>query len=354
MFCLVRACGNANFLLQKLVAIPSYSREEFLASDYLERYLMHRGVDVERYENNLVAYNLAYDETKPTILLNSHIDTVRPAASYSRDPHAADIEDGKLYGLGSNDAGASLVSLVQVFLELHQREEMKYNVALAISAQEEVSGVDGMELLVKHLRPIDFAIVGEPTSGQMAVSERGLMVVDLLWSGVSGHAARGEGVNAIYKAVDDIVWMRDYCFEKVSPTLGATTMNFTMINSGTQHNVVPDNCKGVLDIRISDAYSFEEILDILRENMSCQVQPRSQRLRPSSIDMQHPIVEAAKSLGIETFGSMTLSDQALMPFDSVKIGPGDSSRSHTSDEFIYLSQIEKGIETYMKLVESII
>ncbi len=353
-FDLDSSTARAISMLMRLIEIPSYSRDERSASDFLESELSERGIKTHRYANNIVAYNRAFDKSKPTILLNSHIDTVKPATAYSRDPHRASIEGDRLYGLGSNDAGAALVSLIQIFCQLYDSKDMKQNIALAISAEEEVSGRDGMELLVGKLPEISLAVVGEPTSMQMAISERGLLVVDCLWRGKAGHAARGEGENAIYKAIDDIRWVRDYRYDRISPTLGATSMNLTIVGSGSQHNVVPDECRATIDIRITDSYTFEDILNILREHMSCEVTPRSLRLRPSYIRADHPIVEAASAMGIELFGSPTLSDQALMPFTSVKIGPGDSARSHSADEYILISQIKQGIETYRKLIETII
>lgn len=341
-------------LLCHLIEIPSYSRDEAVASGFVADYLAKSDIAIERYGNNICCYNRYYDPNKETILLNSHIDTVRPWSGGEYEPHKATMLEDRIYGLGSNDAGASLVSLIEVFCMLHDREDMRYNLALAISAEEEVSGKMGMEHLVQNLRPISFAIVGEPTSLTMAISERGLMVVDCLWQGRAGHAARGEGDNAIYKALEDMIFVRDYRFDRLSPTLGATTMNLTILSSGTQHNVVPDECRATIDIRISDSYSFEDVIEILEQNISCQVKPRSMRLCPSSIDPSHPIVEAARGLGIGLFGSPTLSDQALMPFPSVKIGPGDSARSHSTDEFILLADIEQGIDTYIKLLEKIL
>jgi len=340
-------------LLKKLVAIPSESRNELQKADFLEAWLQEKGCDVRRYGSNLWCIASGYDPEKPTLLLNSHIDTVKPAATWSMDPHCAKEVDGKVYGLGSNDAHASVVSLISTFLKLKETEQA-YNLVLALSAEEEVSGQNGLECILDKLPKIDFAIVGEPTGLKMAVAEKGLMVLDCEAVGKSGHAARCEGVNAIYEALPDIEWFKSYKFPKVSETLGPVNMQVTIINAGTQHNVVPDKCTFTVDVRLTDCYTHQEALDIIRSNVKCSVTPRSTRLKPSGVDMNHPVVKRFKAMGGECFGSATMSDQALMPFPSVKIGPGDSSRSHTADEFIYIEEIEKAVNLYYDLFNGLV
>ncbi|MFI3321997.1 MAG: M20 family metallo-hydrolase [Rikenellaceae bacterium] len=342
-------------LLKNLVSTPSPSREEVETADLIEIFLQSHGIkDIHRHVNNVWVYNLHFDSSKPTILLNSHHDTVRPNSAYTRNPFEPTIEDGKLYGLGSNDAGASVVSLISAFLWFYKRENLKYNLCLAITAEEEVSGANGIEKVLPMFGEIDFAIVGEPTDMNLAIAERGLMVVDCKSVGKAGHAARNEGENAIYKALKNIEWFKNYRFDKVSELFGEQKMNVTMINAGSQHNVVPAECSFVVDIRIIDKYSHQEIVDIIRQHVDCEVKPRSFRLTPSSISTLHPIVVAGIELGCKTFGSPTSSDQALMKFTSVKIGVGDSARSHSADEFVYLAEIEHGIELYIKLLEKIV
>ena len=340
-------------LLQNLIEIPSLSREETAVADFLENYLTKNlALEVKRVGNNLYSICKDYSEDKPTILLNSHIDTVKPSALWTKDPFKATEEDGKLYGLGSNDAGASVVSLICTFVNLTAKPQ-PYNLVLGISCQEEVSGKEGMELLITQLPKIDFAIVGEPTQMQLAVAERGLMVVDCKAKGKSGHAAREEGINAIYEAVDDINWFRNYKFPKVSQVLGPVKMTVSIIQAGTQHNVVPDNCSFTVDIRLNECYTHQEVFDIIGENVKSEISARSMRLKPSSTDMEHPFVKAYLSTGGEVFGSSTLSDQALLSVPSVKIGPGDSARSHTADEYIRLSEIEEAISIYTKLLDGL-
>jgi len=341
-------------LLQQLIAIPSFSREEDKTADLLEQFLQGRGVETHRKKNNIWAWNKHFNAAKPTILLNSHHDTVKPNTGYTRDPFDAKIEDGKLYGLGSNDAGGCLVSLVQTFLHFYERDDLKYNFCLATTAEEEISGVNGLELIIPDLGKLDFGIVGEPTLMQLAIAEKGLMVLDCVAHGKSGHAAREEGVNAIYKAMDDIEWFRTYRFPKESEVFGPVKISVTVINAGSQHNVVPANCNFVVDVRVTDAYRNEEVLEIIREHVQCDVTPRSIRLKPSKIDKGHPIVQAGLALGRTTYGSPTTSDQSLLDIHSLKVGPGDSARSHTADEFIYLDEIREGIELYIKMLESIV
>ncbi len=339
-------------LLKTLISIPSVSRDERKKADFLEAWLQQKGSAVQRFGNNLWSIAPGYDAEKPTILLNSHIDTVKPAATWSMDPHCATEADGKVYGLGSNDAHASVVSLIAAFLKLKDTKQA-YNLVLALSAEEEVSGKNGLESILDKLPKIDFAIVGEPTGLQMAVAEKGLMVLDCEAVGKSGHAARCEGVNAIYEALPDIEWFRTYKFPKVSETLGPLNMQVTIINAGTQHNVVPDKCTFTVDVRLTDCYTHQEVLDIIRSNVKCSVTPRSTRLKPSGVDMCHPVVRRFMTMGGKCFGSATMSDQALMPFPSVKIGPGESSRSHTADEFIYLSEISDAVNLYVELLKDL-
>lgn len=340
-------------LLKDLIETPSLSREEDKTASLIINFLETNGVTPMRSGNNVWAKNLYFDSKKPTILLNSHHDTVKPNAGYTNDPFKAIIKEGKLFGLGSNDAGGCLVSLIATFLHYHDKEGMNYNLILAATAEEEISGKGGIESLIPSLPAIDFAIVGEPTQMNLAIAEKGLMVLDCKVEGQAGHAARDEGENAIYKALKDIEWFKNYDFEKVSDALGPVKMSVTVIEAGKQHNVVPDECRFVVDVRTTDAYSNQQTLEIIQAHVSCHVTPRSTRLNPSGIDANHPVVKAGLGLGRSTYGSPTLSDQALMPFSSVKIGPGDSARSHTADEYIYLEEMEEGIEIYIKLIESI-
>ncbi|MEO0556449.1 MAG: M20 family metallo-hydrolase [Bacteroidota bacterium] len=340
-------------LLKQLIAIPSFSREESKTADVLEVFLKERGCQINRSGNNVWTRNDNYHPQKPTLLLNSHHDTVKPNAGYSKDPFYPQEEEGKLYGLGSNDAGGPLVSLIATFLRLKSAKDLSFNILLAATAEEEISGKNGIESIIPELAKIDFAIVGEPTLMQLAIAEKGLMVLDCYAYGKAGHAAREEGENAIYKAWKDIEWFRSYRFEKESEMLGKVKTQVTQIEAGSQHNVVPDTCHFVVDVRATDAYSLEETLKIIRDHTGCEVKPRSVRLQPSGISEGHPILEMAKKLGIATYGSPTLSDQALMPWPSVKIGPGDSARSHTADEYIELDEIEKGIEGYVKIINKL-
>jgi acetylornithine deacetylase len=287
-------------------------------------------------------------------LLNSHHDTVRPNPAYTRDPFAPDEEDGRLYGLGSNDAGGSVVSLLAAFRYFNARPSLKYNLAIALTAEEEISGTGGIESILPKLPPIDFAIVGEPTLTAMAVAEKGLLVLDCVAPGKAGHAAREEGDNAIYRAMEDISWFRNFRFPKVSETLGPVKMSVTMIRAGEQHNVVPAECQFTVDVRVTDAYTHEEILQTVSAHIQSTIRPRSLRLRSSSIDKNHPLVKAAGKLGKELYGSPTTSDQALISAPSVKVGPGDSARSHSADEFIYLEEIREGIRTYIGLLEQVV
>ena len=345
---------NAVALLRQMIQTPSFSKEEVGTAGLLAEFLQERGVEVHRKKNNVWAFNRHYDPAKPTILLNSHHDTVKPNGAYTRDPFAATVEGDRLYGLGSNDAGASGVSLLAAFLHFYDRKDLKYNLCVAITAEEENSGHDGLECVIPELGPLEFAIVGEPTLMQLAIAERGLMVIDCTAHGKAGHAAREEGDNAIYKAMQDIEWFRTYRFPKVSDLFGAVKMSVTIISAGTQHNVVPAECRFTVDIRVTDRYTNEEVLEIIKEHVSCEVKARSTRLRPSSIRPDHPIVQAGLALGRTTYGSPTTSDQALLDIPSLKLGVGDSARSHSADEFVHLSEIREGIELYIKMLSAIL
>ncbi|WP_323758321.1 M20 family metallo-hydrolase [Roseivirga sp.] len=341
-------------LLKQLIAIPSLSKEEDKTADLIQTFFQDKGISTQRKGNNIWVKNLHFDAGKPTILLNSHHDTVKPNVGYTKDPFSPEVKDGKLYGLGSNDAGASLVSLMACFLNFYNQPDLKYNLILAASAEEEISGKNGVESILEELGDIDFAIVGEPTLLDLAIAEKGLMVLDCVATGKSGHAARNEGENAIYKAMKDLEWFRTYSFNEVSKTLGPVQMSVTMINAGQQHNVVPDECKFVVDVRSTDCYSNTQILEIVRANVKSKVEPRSTRLNPSSIPVDHPIVQAGIALGRRTYGSPTMSDQALMPYPSLKLGVGDSARSHTADEFVFIHEIEEGIEFYIQLLKQVL
>ena len=345
---------NAVALLRQMIQTPSFSKKEAGTAGLLAEFRQERGVEVHRKKNNVWAFNRHYDPAKPTILLNSHHDTVKPNGAYTRDPFAATVEGDRLYGLGSNDAGASGVSLLAAFLHFYDRKDLKYNLCVAITAEEENSGHDGLECVIPELGPLEFAIVGEPTLMQLAIAERGLMVIDCTAHGKAGHAAREEGDNAIYKAMQDIEWFRTYRFPKVSDLFGAVKMSVTIISAGTQHNVVPAECRFTVDIRVTDRYTNEEVLEIIKEHVSCEVKARSTRLRPSSIRPDHPIVQAGLALGRTTYGSPTTSDQALLDIPSLKLGVGDSARSHSADEFVHLSEIREGIELYIKMLSAIL
>lgn len=340
-------------LLQQLIRIPSFSREEAGTADHLEQFLRDQGIRTERSKNNVWAVHPDYREDRPTLLLNSHHDTVRPNASYTRDPYCPDIADGRLYGLGSNDAGGPLVCLLGAYLSVTGTSLAGYNLIMAATAEEEISGANGIESILPKMPKIDMAIVGEPTRLRAAVAEKGLMVLDCEVKGKPGHAARQEGENAIYKAMEDIDWFRTFEFPDQSDYLGPVRMNVTVIKAGQQHNVVPDRCRFVVDVRTTDRYSMEETLEIIRSNVSCEVTPRSMRLRPSGLPEGHPLGQVISSLGIEKFGSPTLSDQALLDVPSLKIGPGDSARSHSADEFIYTEEIREGLELYQHILRKL-
>lgn len=340
-------------LLKSLISIPSISKEEEAVADFLQNYIESVGIAANRKGNNIWCISPMFDLNKPTILLNSHIDTVKPVNGWKKHPFTAKEENGKLYGLGSNDAGASVVSLFQAFRELSAKEQ-SYNLIFLASCEEEVSGKDGIESVLPLLPPIQLGIVGEPTEMHPAIAEKGLMVIDATARGVAGHAAREVGENAIYKVLDDINWFRTYRFEKVSPLLGTVRMSVTQINAGTQHNVIPDTCTFVVDIRSNEFYTNEELFETIRQHVGCEIQARSFRLNSSRIDEAHPFVRRAKESGKIPFGSPTLSDQALMSFPSVKIGPGKSSRSHTADEYVMIHEIEEAIPLYIKLLDGLV
>lgn len=346
--------NNIRTWLQHLITIPSYSKEEDQTADYLTRILEKEGIAISRIKNNLIGKSIYWDDKKPTLLLNSHHDTVKPVASYTRDPFEAKIEGNKLYGLGSNDAGASLCCLMQIFIDYHERKDLPFNLLFIASAEEEISGKNGIELVLQNLPPVWGAIVGEPTQMKAAVAERGLMVVDGKAYGKSGHAARKEGINAIDLAIDDIRIIQKLNFDKKSEFLPDTQAIVTQIEAGTQHNVIPDSCKFVIDVRINDQYSNQEVFQMLQDAVKSRLTARSYRLNSSLLPKDHALYKVVKNLNLEPFGSPTLSDQALMNFPSLKIGPGDSARSHTADEFVLLSEIEEGYSGYKNIIENLI
>lgn len=342
-------------LLKQLIATPSFSREEQQTADILEGFLQKEDVRPNRHLNNIWAQNLHYTADKPVLLLNSHHDTVKPNKGYTLDPFSPMVKDGKLYGLGSNDAGGSLVSLIAVFLHFYQRQDLRYNLVLAATAEEEVSGPNGIEALLPRLGRIDCGIVGEPTQMQLAIAEKGLLVLDAVATGRTGHAAREEGENALYTALEDIHWFQTYRFPKVSDLLGPVKTTVTVIETDNKaHNVIPAQCRFVIDCRINECYTFEEILEIIRAQVQSDIRPRSTRLRSTCIGLEHPLVKAGLQLGRSYYGSPTTSDKALMPFETLKMGPGDSARSHTADEFIYLEEIREGIALYIDLLNQIL
>ena len=345
--------ADAVMLLKELIAIPSVSRDETKAADRLSEYLTNWGLPHGREGNNLWVGCPDWDNSRPTVMLNAHIDTVKPVSSWTRNPFEATQEGDTLYGLGSNDCGGGLVSTLQAYrIMLHRPRN--YNLLWVASAEEEVSGENGFSQVLPLLPKIDVAIVGEPTGMQPAIAEKGLMVIDGYAHGKSGHAARNEGVNAIYEALDDLVWLRDYRFRKVSPLLGATKMTVTVIEGGTQHNVVPDTLHFIIDVRANEFYQNEYLFEFLRRKMkNCELRARSFRLHSSHIDPEHPLVKRCIERGMQPFGSPTLSDQALMPFASFKLGPGDSGRSHAADEYIKISEIEQAIGTYVGLLDGL-
>ncbi len=345
----------ATGLLKQLIATPSFSKEENDTAELISAFFEKNEIPFSRVGNNIYARNKNYDPSRESILLNSHHDTVKPNRNYSIDPFTPLVKDGKLFGLGSNDAGGCLVSLLATFLYYYASENPKHNIVFAASAEEEISGVNGIELVLPYLGQIDFGIVGEPTKLEMAVAERGLMVIDCTAQGRAGHAARNEGENALYKALEDIDWIRNFRFDKQSDLLGETRMSVTVIETeNKQHNVVPAQCRFVIDVRVNELYTFDEILDALRTHLRSQYKPRTTRMKSTSIRLDHPLVKAGIGLGKGYYGSPTTSDKALMPFPTLKMGPGDSARSHTADEYIFLSEINEGIATYIRMLEGFV
>lgn len=342
--------SDAVDLLKKLIATPSVSRNEKETADIMEQTIRKYGFEPHREANNIWIIDPHYDESRPTLLLNAHIDTVKPVTSWTRNPFSPDVEDDVLYGLGSNDCGGGLCSLLQIFRMLTAKPQ-QYNLIYLASAEEEVSGKNGITRALPLLPHIDLAIVGEPTGMNPAVAEKGLMVLDVIAHGKSGHAARNEGVNAIYEALDDMRWIRDYKFEKVSEFLGPTKMTLTVVNAGTQHNVIPDKCTMLVDIRTNEFYDNEEIYEFICQHLKSEVKAHSFRLKSSRIDPSHPLIRKCVAMGMKPFGSPTLSDQALMHFPSFKLGPGESSRSHSADEFIKISEIADAIAKYKELLD---
>ncbi len=354
-------------LLQKLISTPSFSREEDKTADVIEQFFSEKNIISNRLLNNIWTVNKYFNAAKPTILLNSHHDTVKPNPHYTKDPFSPLIEEGKLYGLGSNDAGGCLVSLITAFCHFYEMENLKYNIVIAATAEEEISGSRGIERLLASSefssqihsgvegRVLGGVIVGEPTLTNLAIAEKGLLVLDCTATGKAGHAAREEGENAIYRAMQDISWFQNFQFPKVSESLGPVKMSVTSINSENKaHNVVPAVCNFIVDIRVTDAYTHEEILETIKQHVQSEIKPRSMRLRSSKIDKDHPLVMAGIKLGKQTYGSPTTSDAALIPAPVLKCGPGDSARSHTADEFIYLKEIDEGISTYIKILEQVV
>jgi len=336
-------------LLQTLISTPSISRDEKAAADVLQKQIKDWGLPCKRIGNNLIVAK-RLSKKKPTLLLNAHIDTVKPVATWTRQPFDPVIEDGRLYGLGANDCGGGLVSLLQAYRILIQEKDIPYNIIYVASCEEEVSGSNGFSAVLSHLPTIDVAIVGEPTEMQPAIAEKGLMVIDGTTHGKSGHAARNEGVNAIYEALDDLQWLRHYKFSKVSPLLGETKATVTMIHAGTQHNVIPDKMGFVIDVRTNEYYQNEYLFAFLQKHMKSELKARSFRLHSSCISQNHPLIKKCIRMKMKPFGSPTLSDQALMPFPSFKLGPGASSRSHAADEYIGIDEIHQAIKTYVRLI----
>lgn len=346
---LKRLFDDAVDLLEKLISTPSFSKEEKDTGDLIEQFLKNKGVETHRSGNNIWAFASEYNPVLPTVWLNSHHDTVKPNSGYTKDPFSPIVEDGKLFGLGSNDAGGPLVSLLATFCHFIGKD-LPFNLLMVASAEEEISGQNGIASLLSSLPEAELSIVGEPTQMRLAVAEKGLLVIDAKIHGKAGHAAREEGINAIYLALEDLEEIRNFQFTKTSPFLGRTKVTCTVIKAGQQHNVVPDLCEYVLDVRVTDAYTLEEALEELREILKADLTPRSLRLQSSHLPNDHLMYRVADALDLETFGSPTLSDQALIPYPSVKIGPGDSARSHTADEYIYLEEIKTGIQGYISII----
>ena len=337
-------------LLKSLIETPSFSSEEDQTALLIENWFRQNSIPFERENNNIWAYNQHFDKSKPTLLLNSHHDTVKPNQGYTNDPFKAIEKDGKLYGLGSNDAGGCLVSLMATFVYFYTKENLSHNIVMVASAEEESSGKKGLNSVLKHLPELDCAIVGEPTLMQLAVAEKGLLVLDVVVKGTASHAAHNNPDNPIYNAMPVIDWFKTYQFEKVSEVLGPVKMTVTQINAGKQHNVVPAKCHLVVDIRVNDCYSNIEILETVNKHLTAQITPRSMHLNASSIPISHGLVQAGIALGRTTYGSPTLSDQSVLSCQSLKLGPGESLRSHSADEFIFVNEIEEGIQLYIKIL----
>ena len=344
---IVHKQAEALALLKCLIKIPSISKDEIQSAIFIQQWLFERGVLSTLVGNNVCAKNKYFDENKPSVLLISHHDTVPPSKSYTRDPYCAEMIDGKLYGLGSNDAGGALVSMLATFSYFYDKEDLPYNLLLCAAAEEEISGKNGAELALTFFDEINFAIVGEPTSMELAISEKGLMVCDCIAHGKTGHAARNEGDNAILKAVSDINWINGYQFAQTSETLGDVKMSVTMIDAGVKHNIIPEKCHFVVDVRSTDVYSNEDVLQVMRRHMSSEIMPRSMRIKSSKTPIDHPLMQGLLAKGIKAYGSPTTSDQAILTCPSVKFSPGDSKRSHSADEFIYVEQINMGVEFFI-------
>ncbi len=342
-------------LLQQLIGIPSFSKTEDKTADLIEHFLQSKGVNTRRFKNNVWARNKFYQQEKPSLLLNGHHDTVPPNKGYTKDPFLPSLAQGKVFGLGSNDAGGALVALIATFLHFYEKKDLSYNLIVAATGEEEISGINGVQSILSDLGPISCALVGEPTQMQMAVAERGLIVLDCHAQGQAGHAARNEGDNAIYKAMKDIEWLRDYVFPLESPWLGKVKMTVTSISTeNAAPNIIPSDCSFTLDVRINECYQPEEIVQTIQKNLISSVNPRSLRLRSTFISLEHPLVVAGLALNLKPYGSPTTSDKALLPFASLKIGPGDSARSHTADEFIYLEEISNDIDLYIELLTKLV
>jgi len=341
-------------LLKQLIEIPSLSSEEDKTASHIEDFLKTEGIKTKRKDNNVWAYNRIYDKAKSTVLLNSHHDTVKPNNGWTYEPFKATEENGRLTGLGTTDAGGSLVSLLATFLFFNSRQDLKLNLIFSATAEEETTGDKSIRSILSELRPFEFAIVGEPTGMEMAIAEKGLIVLHCQANGIAGHAARGNGINAISKAIEDINWFNNFKFSKESKMLGPVRMSVTGINGGIQHNVIPDKCTFMVDIRSTDAYTNDEILEIIKANISSDIVSSSDNLNPTSLPENHILVDAAKKLGIHRFASPTMSDQAQINTPSIKMGPGLSERSHTADEFIYISEIKEGVQKYIQLLEEIL
>jgi acetylornithine deacetylase len=337
-------------LLKSLIETPSFSSEEDQTALLIENWFTQNNIPFERENNNIWAFNKNFDKRKPTLLLNSHHDTVKPNQGYTNDPFKAIVKDGKLFGLGSNDAGGCLVSLLATFVHFYSNENLPYNIVIVASAEEESSGKKGLNSVLKHLPELECAIVGEPTLMQLAVAEKGLLVLDVIVKGTASHAAHNNPDNPIYNAIPVIEWFKNYQFEKISEVLGPVKMTVTQVSAGKQHNVVPAECHLVVDIRVNDCYSNQEILDTVKKHLTVEINPRSMHLNASSIPVHHGLVQAGLALGRTTYGSPTLSDQSVLSCQSLKLGPGETLRSHSADEFIFINEIEEGIQLYIKIL----